>query len=151
MDFRFQSLLRDYAAYGDGETAIKIANEAVRMNKTVSIPRLKYSYDITIKELANFINEVLENNGMLDLLDGAFSPYSYPSNILLQTLHPNCSLIVFASPGRSEGHYIHVDAHYFNEEGGRTFQPVLMGKTFAGMHDAAQIAAFISEVLENYG
>jgi hypothetical protein len=149
MDFRFQSLLRDYAAFGEPEIAIRIANEAVRMNQARVVDRLKYSDTITLYEMSIFIDEALKKEGMLDLLDGGLGPFGVDNSRSWHANHPNCNLVVYAVRGGSEGHYIHVDVN-FVDDGNSRRDIVMLGKTFAGMSDAVQIAAFVAEVLENY-
>jgi hypothetical protein len=149
MDFRFQSLLRNYAAFGDAEDAIRIANETLRMNQVRSVPRLKYSDALPLVEMAVFIEKALEKEGMLDLLDGGLGSMGADRSLPWHALHPNGNLVVYAVRGGSEGHYIHVDLN-FVDDGYSRRDVALLGKTFAGMSDAVQIAAFIAEVLENY-
>ena len=56
-------------------------------------------------------------------------------------------IFVFAVPGGSEGHYVHVEVQHMNN----TMENLVLGKTFMGLDHALELSNCISRILDwNY-
>lgn len=103
-------------------------------------PYLRYLGNRTVGEVYRELVERLEADGLLpeEYFDVV---YESPVRRRLDAEFPRYRVLAcYPVTGRSEGHYIHVDAFVEDESGGIRPVSVFLGKTFRGFGFAAAVA-----------
>ena len=110
---------------------------------------LKFAREATYREVADQCETALKHAGLWDDLDYFGTDSCEPS----ETPWPRSRWVaVYAVPGNSEGHYIHVDAIGRGASADAEFDRklVILGKTFCGLDAALAVVAVLTKAFHGY-
>jgi hypothetical protein len=143
----------------------------MRMVEVEETPKLAITDETTVGEVCQALNAAIEREGMEDgVNEGGLGPFpGVPYDAPFRTVFPGMRWIAcFPVRGTNEGWYLHVDAicSPMDDAYGKDIQSalwsllqtsctylsrtILMGKTFSGMRECAEVAARLSELLEDW-